>query len=193
MSCVGTLTLVSSASVKLDLTDNALVIDYTGTSPMPNVLNRLVSGYAGGSWNGSGINSSAAAATPGTALGYAEAADVFTSFPATFRGIEVDDTSLLIAYTRYGDANLDGTVNLQDFNRLAANFGGTGKVWSEGDLTYDGVVNLQDFNRLAANFGLGAAGSHVTPQDWSALASAVPEPASLAWCGLLGLAGLRRR
>ena len=40
-----------------------------------------------------------------------------------------------------------------------------------------GTVNLNDFNLMAANFGLSAAGPSVTPQDWSALAAAVPEPA----------------
>ena len=182
-----------SPSAKLDLSDNALVIDYPGASPRDVVRTHLVSGYAGGSWTGNGINSSAAAANPGHALGYAEAADVFTSFPATFRGMAVDDTSLLVAYVRYGDANLDGAVNLQDFNRLASHFGSTDAFWSDGDFNYDTDVNLLDFNLLAANFGMSAAGAHVTPEDWAALASAVPEPGSLAWCGLLGLAGMRRR
>jgi hypothetical protein len=72
---------------------------------------------------------------------------------------------------------LDGAVNLQDFNRLAANFGASGALWSQGDFTYDGNVNLQDFNRLAANFGMSASPSTgVTPQDWAALGAAVPEP-----------------
>ena len=48
----------------------------------------------------------------------------------------------------------DRQVNLQDFNRLAANFGMTGATYSDGDVNYDGLVNLQDFNRLAANFGM---------------------------------------
>jgi hypothetical protein len=87
---------------------------------------------------------------------------------------------LTVAYTRYGDANLDGQVNLQDFDRLAVNFGALGAVWSQADFNYDGSVNLQDFNRLAGNFGLGATGPAVTPQDWAALAAAVPEPLSAA-------------
>jgi len=66
-------------------------------------------------------------------------------------------------------------------------------VWTQGDFNYDGTANLADFNLLAANFGLSASGPDVTPEDWAALASAVPEPASLAWCGLPGLTGRRRR
>jgi len=104
-----------------------------------------------------------------------------------------DATSILVKYTRYGDANLDGIVNLSDFNRLAANFGGSNKIWSQADFTFDGVVNLNDFNRLAGNFGLSAAGPEVTPEDWSALAAAVPEPACAAAWAIAGAATVLRR
>jgi hypothetical protein len=59
----------------------------------------------------------------------------------------------VIRVARYGDANLDGFVNLEDFNILAANFGTSGPPWEGGDFNEDGVVNLEDFNLLAANFG----------------------------------------
>jgi hypothetical protein len=79
-----------------------------------------------------------------------------------------------------GDANFDGTVNLSDFNALAGNFGtASGATWQQGDFTFDGAVNLLDFNLLASNFGLSGAANGPTPQDWGALAAAVPEPATL--------------
>jgi hypothetical protein len=56
-----------------------------------------------------------------------------------------------------GDANLDGTVNLQDFNRLAAHFGESGTTWAEGNFNYDNMTGLADFNALAGNFGMSAA------------------------------------
>jgi hypothetical protein len=65
-------------------------------------------------------------------------------------------------------------------------------VWSQGDFTYDGSVNLDDFNRLAANFGFAASGPTVTPLDWSALISAVPEP-TLPLLAVPTLVFLRRR
>jgi hypothetical protein len=52
----------------------------------------------------------------------------------------------------------------------------SGAFWSQGDFNYDGVVDLQDFNRLAENFGLSAARSDVSPQGCKAPAAAMPEP-----------------
>jgi hypothetical protein len=52
-----------------------------------------------------------------------------------------------------GDANENGTVELGDFNLLAANFGKSGMTFNQGDFTGDGKVDLLDFNILAANFG----------------------------------------
>ena len=68
-----------------------------------------------------------------------------------------------------GDANLDDTVDLQDFSILKANFGTTGG-WGEGNFNGDNLIDLQDFNILKAHFG-----EHL------------PEPATL---GLLSLGGL---
>ncbi len=174
----------AGASRHLDVTNNALVIDHSGASPIADVRAHVASGFAGGSWNGNGIVSSLA--TPATlGVGYAEAS-ALTSVPAVFG--TVDSTAILIRFTRVGDANLDGTVNLQDFNRLAASFGATNAFWHQGDFNYDGQVNLQDFNRLAANFGQSAAGTSVTPEDWANLASAIPEPAAAT--SLLGVVGI---
>ena len=51
------------------------------------------------------------------------------------------------------DANHDGVVDTLDFNTLAANFGATGRTFSQADFNYDGVVDTLDFNALAGNFG----------------------------------------
>jgi hypothetical protein len=171
----------------LDLTNNALVLPYTGTSPIATVRSQLQSGYNNGAWNGNGIVTSQGNASQ-FGIGYAERSALPT-VPAIFG--TVDGDAVLLRFTRYGDANLDGQVNLADFNRLASNFG-TGDTWDEGDFNYDGNVNLADFNRLASNFGQSAAGPTVTPEDWAALASAVPEP-SLAALAIAPLLALRRR
>ena len=169
----------TSPTAKLDITNNAFVVDYTPAAdiePFDTIKAQIAFAYNAGSWNNNGITSSQANASQ-FGVGYAEASSL-TSIPAVFG--TVDATAVLFRFTRYGDANLDGTVNLQDFNRLAANFGSTSVNWDLGDFNYDSIVNLQDFNRLAANFGLSASPNGPTPADWASLAAAVPEP------GLLG-------
>ena len=177
-----------------DLADGALVVDYNTGSPSAAVRRYLKSGHASGSWNGTGLNSSDARASLGTtALGYAESNDILGATGGLFRGVLVDGSAVLVRLTRYGDANLDGLVNLQDFNRLALSFGGSGKGWSQADFNYDGVVNLNDFNRFAANFGLSAASSDgPTAHDWAALAAAVPEPTAALLSGVAAPATLLR-
>jgi ELWxxDGT repeat protein len=138
---------------RLDLADNAAIVDYTGASPIDAVRAALLGGYNSGAWNGHGITSSVAATIPHRAVGFAEATDLFGSFPATFAGESVDSTAVLLRYTIASDANFDGVVDTLDFNALAANFGGTGKRWSQADFNYDGMVNTLDFNSLAAQFG----------------------------------------
>ena len=132
-----------------------MIINYTSSSPMASVKQMLAAGYNGGAWDGLRMTSAAAANDPNhnTAVGYAEAVDVIGPQGGTFMGQQVDATAVLVRYTRYGDANLDGTVNLIDFNRLAGNFGQSDRTWSQGDFNYDGLINLIDFNRLAGNFG----------------------------------------
>jgi len=150
------------------------IFDYTGAgnSPFAQIKADVISGFAGGAWNGPGINSSAAAGSLATGVGYAEASNVLSATGGTFAGVGVDGTAVLVRYTLRGDHNLDGGVNLDDFTRLAAGFGAAG-VWSSGDSNYDGTVNLDDFTALAANFGLSLGAD--LPRS-----SAVPEPSVLA-------------
>ena len=60
------------------------------------------------------------------------------------------------------------------------------------DFNFDNIVNLQDFNRLAANFGLSASAGGPTPEDWAALAALVPEPSTVLILPMAGLALARR-
>jgi hypothetical protein len=185
-----TVTTAAASLTQLDLTSNAMVVDYTGpTSPLASIKAQILSAYNAGAWDGNGIASSNANANQ-FGVGYAEAT-ALTVVPAVFGSVDAD--AVLMRLTRYGDTDLNGTVNLSDFNRLAANFGSTDAVWSQGDFNYDGLVNLSDFNRLAANFGLSAAGPEVTPEDWSNLAAAIPEPGSLAFVAAGALTLVRRQ
>jgi hypothetical protein len=169
----------------LDLTNNKMILDYSGTSQIGDVKNALASGYDGGAWNGIGIVSSTAAASTGvkTAIGYGDAATLHIS---NFGGQGVT-SAVLLEYTLMGDANLDGKVNLLDLNAIATNFGGSSKVWTDGDTTYDGNVNIQDFNALALNFG------QTLPSSALPLGALVPEPSSCALLAAIGIASSRLR
>jgi GH25 family lysozyme M1 (1,4-beta-N-acetylmuramidase) len=173
--------LAISGSGKFNLNDNDLVINYNAGTPFTQIKNYITTGYTSGSWNGIGINSSAAAAARNsahiTALGYAEATDIGS--PATFSGQTIDATSILVRYTAAGDADLNGSVELNDFSALAANFNATGKRWTQGDFNYDGSVDLSDFTLLAANF------NYTLPGSSTSVGAVVPEPA----CGLVVAVG----
>jgi autotransporter-associated beta strand protein len=167
-----------AAGASLDITNNHFFVNYGGSSPLSTIESYIISGYNGGTWNGSGITSSVANSNYG--IGYADSGDV--GDPA-----QLPTGQLEVAYTLYGDTNLDGTVNSIDFGNLAANFGKSGKVWDQGDFDYNGTINSVDFGLLASNFGK-SAGSNAdlaTSADWAALdafasanglMSEVPEP-----------------
>lgn len=182
-----------TASGRLDLNDQDMAIDYTGASPTASLRPLIQAAYAGGAWNGnttmitSTAANIAAAGADKTGIGYAEATEILGASPTSFNGVAVDATSTLLRYTLAGDSNLDFTVNITDFARLAANFN-TPSLWYNGDFNYDGTTNITDFALLAANFNktLAADLPGGLPRG-----SAVPEPAALSV--LLGLAGLLNR
>ena len=162
------------ASAQLDLTDNAFVQDHNGVTPLATIRAQIGTAYNGGLWDGPGITTSLGNVN-NFAIGYAEAGDIFTTFPANFVGESIDGSTAIVRFTRYGDADLNGVVNIGDFAKLAANFN-TPAVWVRGDFNYDGQATIADFSLLAANFNLGL------PID-SARPSTVPEPVA----GLLGV------
>jgi autotransporter-associated beta strand protein len=184
---------ITVATGSLDLTNNAMVVDYApGNSPLTSIRAAIISGYANNAWNGPGITSSSAAASPvgtgRTALGYAEASAVGITSVA---GHPVDNSSVIVEYTLAGDANLDRTVNALDFNAVASNFGlSSGALWRQGDFNYDGIVDTNDFTAMSQNFGQPLTDGALAPS----LGSVVPEPASVAMLVLgAGLLSTRRR
>jgi hypothetical protein len=152
---VNVLTLTSlniAGSGQLNLNDDAMILDYTGNTRIATIQSLLGAGYHGGAWNGSGIMTSLGNASR-FALGYAETSDVAAT--GTFAGQPVDGTAVVVRFTIYGDADLNGTVNVADLGRLATNFGDPPRRWAEGNFNYDGGVDVADLGSLATNFGLG--------------------------------------
>lgn len=140
----------------LDLDRGTLLLDYAGPSPAASVRQRLGTGYNLGTWTGTGITSSAAAATPHGAVGMAEATELFAAFPAVFAGVPIDGSTLILRYTISGDADLSRHVDIADFARLATNFNRAAS-WAGGDFDFDDVAGISDFSLLAGNFNKSAA------------------------------------
>ena len=132
-----------------------------GHSPLATVREKILSGRGGtglgGTWTGTGITSSTAAtanqaAPDSRSLGYAENGNLPLGAYTTFHGARVDSTSILIAFTRTGDANLDGVVDNNDVTIVGANYapGVPKPAWTLGDFDYNGFVDDNDVTLLGA-------------------------------------------
>lgn len=107
--------------------------------------------------------------------------------------------SAIVAWSAFGDANLDGQVNQTDINLIVTGgkFGqgaSSNAVWVQGDFNYSGGVTQADINQLVGA-GLFGQGSYL-PTATAALGdmpgvAAVPEPTvPAAMATLIGLMGL---
>ena len=215
--------LVASHDSVLDLADGALVVDYEpGSSPIDDVAGWVRSGFhsgGGGYWDGNGIVSSRAAAEGLTAVGVLDNADPKVGGKTEFAGESVDATAVLARYTWWGDANLDGVIDANDYDVIDKNYLFTpnpAAPWFTGDFTYDGVIDANDYDRIdkAYLFQTGPLGASdpaapmPSPIAAPALGSGAgpdampspapvptPEPATLALVaiGAAALAGRRSR
>ena len=170
---LGAATLASvpslGAGAQIDMQSSSMTINYANqATPADAIQAQLATGFNNGDWNGPGINSSFASSITGVG---------WTDSPTT--------QSVLVRFTYYGDANVDGIVDSRDFAAFATGYGEvTGGIWANGDFNYDGKVNTIDFNSLAGNFGaVLSAGS---------LGTAVPEPSVLSLVTLLAAMGFAR-
>ena len=133
----------------LDMGGNDLIL-HSGDAG--SITNQIAQGYNHGLWNGlSGISSSAAATSTNTALGV-ELNDDGTAdhqpLMTSFDGQMVTSTDVLVKYTYYGDANLDGMVSGADYTSIDNGFNMGLAGWNNGDCNYDGVVNGDDYTLI---------------------------------------------
>ena len=122
------------------------------------------------------------------AIGYADGADRHVA------GLPSGEIEIM--FTLLGDANLDGTVNAEDFTPFSHNLGQAGRRWDDGDFNYDGTVNAEDFTPFSANLGKSAtlaAQAGVFESAHGLSLANVPEPMSGGMIALAGLGMLCRR
>jgi hypothetical protein len=169
-----------NANSSLDLANSDLILKNTTVGTL---LNDLKAGFNAGHgyWNGTGgIVSTTAAADTGflTTIGY-------RSGGSSFNGINTTSNDVLVKYTYYGDADLNGAVNGADYQQIDLGFGMHLTGWSNGDFNYDGVVDGSDYALIDNTFNqLTATGAAPLALIAEPAAMSVPEPGE--W-GLLGL------
>jgi autotransporter-associated beta strand protein len=163
---------VQNSGIPTDIQGGRIIFNYAATGDNPNnsLIPSLQAGYASNFSTGQ-IRSSTADTHKG--LGYAD---------------DTGSSLFTIAYTYYGDLNLDGQVTSADFDALAMHFNQqTGGTWPLGDVNYDGRINALDFNALATNYG-------ATPLGVTGSGALVPEPTfSSLLCALSMLVRRNRR
>jgi len=80
-----------------------------------------------------------------TALGSGNGAD------GTVSGLASGEEE--VKYTYYGDANLDGKVDINDLNIVLSNFlSGQTTTWDTGDFNFDGKTDIADLNTLLSHY-----------------------------------------
>ena len=87
---------------------------------------------------------------------------------------------VLVKYTYFGDANLDGKVDGSDYSRIDNGYLHALTGWYNGDFNYDGYVNGSDYTLIDNTFNRQGTTESANVLDPHALVTAqvaVPEPA----------------
>ena len=171
----------------IDVGGNDLLVKGGNLTTLTNQLRSGTNAAGGGYWNGPGIDSATAAAdtTYVTALGSRQNDGSVT----TFDGQPTAAGDVLIKYTEYGDANLDGVVDVADYTRLDAGFIAGGKLtgWFNGDFNYDGAVDGSDYTLTDNAFNMQAKPA-VAATVMPVAVVAMPAPAAVARPALVAVA-----
>ena len=136
-----------AATAQLNLGGNDLIVRGGAASGLTTVSKLVAAGFAGGTWAGTGIASSAAAADPAHVSALATVLGS-TAAVTTVDGTSLGSTDVLVRYTYYGDANADGVVNAADYVRTDTGFVTRLTGWANGDFNYDGSVDGSDYSLI---------------------------------------------
>jgi fibronectin-binding autotransporter adhesin len=180
-------TLTVAAGKKLDLGDSKLIT----AAPLASVQGQIAAGRNAGNWDGSGIITSMSAASAASMLTTLAVANAGAINKTSLGGVSVLTSDTLVTYTYCGDANLDGTVNGDDFVRIDTGYFEHRTDYADGDFNYSGNIDADDYWLIDRNYSRqgGSFASGAT-----AGMAAVPEPVGVTWgVGLLALGRRRRR
>jgi Ricin-type beta-trefoil lectin domain-like len=129
-----------SNTARLDLGANDMIVR---SASVTTLTNQIASGYTSGTWSGTtGIVSSAAAADP-TALHTLGVLGVTST--TTFDNQTANNGDVLVKYTYYGDADLNGKVDGNDYSLIDYGYAHHLTGWSNGDFNYDHSIDGSDY------------------------------------------------
>ncbi|HEY2589160.1 MAG TPA: hypothetical protein VGI81_25680, partial [Tepidisphaeraceae bacterium] len=172
------------ATSKLDLSDNDLILhvgssDANGTTAYNNVFGQAKIGRHGdaatpdGTWNGNGLDSSAAAAVF-NAQGYEQVAlGVVDNNQLVFGPLSkwtvgtasetLGANDVIVKYTYVGDYALEGMVSGDDAGILQVEYdNGAGNThnWATGSTLWDGLTDDNEAGVFQIQYGLGTGGKN---------------------------------
>ncbi len=215
----GSLTFSSAVTGVLDLAGNDLDISH---STLAQVTTDIATGFnaaGGGLWNGNaGIISSTAASdsthlrTLGIILNTVDGTNPIYGTRAgglgKFDGTSPGANDVLVKFTYFGDANLDGVVDGSDYSRIDSGILAKATGWFNGDFNYDNVIDGSDYTLIDNAFNTQGASLSATINPTAQITAQiaqqidtpvvsplapVPEPTAALALALLGGPALMRR
>jgi Glycosyl hydrolases family 28/Bacterial Ig-like domain (group 2) len=145
--------LAIGATGQFDLGGNDMIV---ANDTLADVNGMLAAGFT----TGIGLASSLAASS-GHVLGVELNNDSGQPLTSAFDGVSVGISDVLVKYTFFGDADLSGSVDANDYIQLDAGFDSqTGANplggWQNGDFNYDGKINGDDYTLIDNAFNTQA-------------------------------------
>jgi lysophospholipase L1-like esterase len=188
----------------LDLTNNSLEVQSGSLSTISSLIQQGLNG-SGGIISTTAASNTTHLTTLGVILNNVSGYALYGSGSplGLFEGTSPANNDVLVSYTYYGDANLDGKVDGSDYSLIDNGYINHLTGWYNGDFNYDGVVDGSDYTLIDNAFNTqGAAldallasptATVTTELAASPSATSVPEPLSLTILSLISLTLLSSR